>query len=78
MAKGWQMMVTTPRLGGGDPAVEHFIVAVADRDRAVEILHERMRLAGHQKTLVFGEAPDQVLDFLNAKRGEVYSVAAVM
>jgi len=78
MAKGWQIVVVTPRPGSTDPVGEHFIVAVADRGRAVEILRERKNLAPNQKTLVFGEAPDQVLDFLNAKRGEVYSVAVVM
>lgn len=76
--KGWQIVVATERMGGGDPAVEHFIVAVADRDRAVEILRERKKLTPDQKTLVFGEASDGVLQFLNAKRGEVYSVAVVM
>lgn len=70
--------MATPRPGDADPAGEHFIVAVADRELAVEILQERKKLTPDQKTLVFGEAPDQVLQFLNAKRGEVYAVAVVM
>lgn len=78
MAKGWQIVVSTPRPGDADPLAEHFIVAVADRERAVEILRERKKLTPNQKTLVFGEAPDPVLQFLNAKRGEVYAVAVVM
>lgn len=78
MAKGWQIVVATERMGDADPDVEHFIVAVADSARAVEVLRERKKLTPDQKTLVFGEAPDQVLQFLNAKRGEVYSVAVVM
>ena len=78
MARGWQIVVATPRLGGRDPDAEHFIVAVADRDRAVEILRERKKLTPDQKMLVFGEAPDGVLQFLNAKRGEVFSIAVVM
>lgn len=78
MAKGWQIVLATERLGGGDPDVEHFIVAVADSERAVEVLRKRKKLTPNQKTLVFGEASDQVLQFLNAKRGEVYSVAVVM
>lgn len=78
MAKGWQIVVSTQRPGGGDPDPEYFIVAVADRDRAVEVLRERKKLAANQKTLVFGEAPEGVLQFLNAKRGEVYAVAVVM
>lgn len=78
MAKGWQIVVATPQPGEAKPASKHFIVAVADRDRAVEILRERKKLKADQKTLVFGEAPDQVLQFLNAKRGEVYAVAVMM
>lgn len=78
MAKGWQIVVATERLGSDDPDVEHFIVAVADSERAVEVLRERKKLTPDQKTLVFGEASDQVLQFLNAKRGEVYAVAVVM
>jgi len=78
MAKGWQIVVATQRLGSDDPDVEHFIVAVADSERAVEVLRERKKLTPGQKTLVFGEAPDQVLQFLNAKRGEVFSLVVVM
>ncbi|MGQ3297721.1 hypothetical protein [Reyranella sp.] len=78
MAKGWQIVVATERLGGSDPDVEHFIVAVADSERAVEVLRKRKKLTPDQKTLVFGEAADILLDFLNAKRGEVYAVAVVM
>ena len=78
MAKGWQIVVATQRLGSDDPDVEHFIVAVADRERAVEVLRKRKKLTADQKTLVFGEASDQLLQFLNAKRGEAYSVAVVM
>lgn len=78
MAKGWQIVVATPRPGGADATGEHFIVAAADRERAVEILRERRKLAPDQKALVFGEAPAEVLQFLNAKRGEVYAVAVVV
>lgn len=78
MAKGWQIVVVTERMGGGDPDAEHFIVVVADRDRAVEALRKRKKLTPGQKTPVFGEAPEGVLQFLNAKRGEVYAVAVVM
>ena len=70
--------MSTPRPGWGDPDIEHFIVAMADSERAVEILRKRKKLTPEQKTLVFGEAPDQVLQVLNAKRGEVYAAAVVM
>lgn len=77
-AKGWQIAVATPRLGATDPDVEYYIVAVDDQDRAVELLRNRKTLTPTQKALLFGEAPAEVLQFLNAKRGEIYAVAVVM
>ena len=78
MTKGWQIVVSTDRPGGRVPLIEHFIVAVANRDKAVGWLMERKRLPDHAKILAFGEAPEQTMAFLNAKRGEIYAVSVVM
>lgn len=74
--KGWQIVVATPRPGGSDPGLEYDIVA--DQDRAAELLRNRKRLTSNQKTLVFGEIPLALLQFLNAMRREIYAVAVAM
>ena len=77
MTKGWQLVVATAGPDDTDPAVEHYIVAVFDQDRAIELLRTRKKLGEDTKVLAFGPAPDQTMAFLNAKRGEIYAVSVV-
>ena len=76
MTKGWQLAVSTTRPGHADPVVEHFIVAIFDQDQAIETLRKRNKLED-AKVLAFGPAPELTMAFLNAQRGEVYSVSVV-
>lgn len=77
MTKGWQLVVATAAPDDTDPAVEHYIVAVFDQDRAIELLRTRKKLGEDTKVLALGPAPDQTMAFLNAKRAEIYSVSVV-
>lgn len=67
-----------PITGDDDlPDVERYVVAVADRDRAVELLRTRRKLRKEARVLVFGEAHVGTMAFSMPKRGEIYSMAAV-
>ena len=77
MTKGWQLAVSTTRPGHADPVVEHFIVAIFDQDQAIETLRKRNKLGANAKVLAFSPAPELTMAFLNAQRGEVYSVSVV-
>jgi hypothetical protein len=55
---------------------EYFLVAIADRDEAVEALRERKHLL-ETKLTVSGEATDDYLDWLDVRSGEILAVLAV-
>jgi hypothetical protein len=79
MIKGWQLVVATTGPGDdADPVVEHFIVAIFDQDKAIEVLRERKKLGDDAKVLAFGPAPKLTMAFLNAKRGEVFAISVAM
>jgi hypothetical protein len=39
---GWQVVVSTPRLGGGEPFIEAYVVATADREEAAKVVQEKV------------------------------------
>ena len=70
------LSTATKRLGGGPPMKEYFLVAIADRNRAVKALRERRQLLDVQIT-VAGQATDEYLEWLDVRPGEIFCVMAV-
>jgi hypothetical protein len=79
MTKGWLIVVPKGPLGGDDePEVDRYIVAVADQGKAEKLLRTRLKMSPEAKVLVFGEAPEMTMAWLNAKRGDIHTVAVVV
>lgn len=76
MTKGWLIVVSAEHVDGST-VVARFIVAIADRDRAIAAVGKR-QLPNGAKVLVFGEAPETVMAFLNAVPGGVYEITALI
>lgn len=75
MKKGWKIISTTARLGGGAPLKEYFLVAIADPDEAIKALQKRENLLDAEITLV-GEASDELVERLDVRPGEILCVLA--
>jgi hypothetical protein len=75
MAKGWQIIATIKRLGGGPPMKEYFVIAIADPTEAMKALRERKIFLDTDLT-VDGEATSETLERLDIKDGEILSVIA--
>jgi hypothetical protein len=76
MAKGWKIISTTERLGGGPPMKEYFLVAIEDRHGAIEALRIRKNLL-NATIVVDGEARPELFDWLDVQPGQILSVVAV-
>jgi hypothetical protein len=77
MAKGWKIVTSTERLGGGPPLKEYFLVAVPDRYLAIATLRKRRTDLLNVPCDVVGEADEKLLDWLDVQANEVFCVLAV-
>ncbi len=73
MPKAWRMIAYTQRLGGGKPLKEFYLVAISDRDAAIEALRIRKDLLDAQIE-VLGEASSEFVDWLEVNNNEIFCV----
>ena len=74
MPKAWKMIAYTQRLGSGKPLKEFYLVAISDRDAAVEALRIRKDLVDAQIE-VLGQATSDFVDWLEVKNNEIFCIA---
>jgi hypothetical protein len=76
MARVWKMIASTQGLGGSAPLKQYFLVAIDDRDEAIESLKVRNRLFDAVIT-VAGEASPDFAEWLHVQAGDIVCVLAV-
>jgi hypothetical protein len=80
VARFWKIVVVTKRTGGQKmtPLKEFYLVGVGDNPQdALKALHEKEGLDDAELQLI-GEAPPNVVEWLDMKPGEILCVMAVI
>ena len=75
MAEGWKIIASMPRLDGRAPLKEYYLVAIADKEKAIAELCDRERLKGAHITVAGAAGPDS-LDWLDVRDGEILYVSS--
>ena len=77
MAKVWKITAhEVKHMGGGSPLKEYFLVAMSDQFAAMSALRKRPTLRDADLTVV-GEASPNVVEWLDVKDGEIFSVIPI-
>ena len=75
MAKGWKFKVTRQRLSGREPSTALYIVAIPDKQTAIDALKSKEGLLD-ENIEVFGKADQALLDEWLIKTGNVFCAEA--
>ena len=73
MVNGWKIVVTMERYNGAPPMKEYYLVAIADKEKAIAEVRDRERLADAH-ILIAGQAGPDSLDWLDIREGEILCV----
>ena len=76
MAQGWKIVASMACLDGGPPVREYYLVAIADREKAIAALRHWEKLMDAH-IAVAGEATPDSLDWLDVRDGEILCVSSV-
>ena len=76
MPKGWKIIVTTERLGGGQPLKGYYLVMVEGQRAAVKALREATVVQDAHITII-GAATGEEFAWLDLKEGDIRKIAAV-
>jgi hypothetical protein len=72
MAVGWKIVASTKGLGGR-AREQFFLVAIPDRELALDAIHARRNMSDCELTVV-GEATPNNLNNLRVKSGEIFTI----
>jgi hypothetical protein len=64
--------VVTPRLGGGEPAIELFFVALDDDPEAVEAVRSKWQYSAETKVVALTKLSANTVKTLGMRRGEIW------
>jgi hypothetical protein len=66
-----------PRIEGGPPLREFFLVAMADPETAMQVLRARRDMDSNVELTNIGEATADLVKWLGVEDGEIFGVLAI-